>query len=551
MSIYNVLLIIDDIDSLPIEEQREVIYTLSNIVNGTVDGVRSPSRVLFTSRTDQSLPPSNIVRVEGFEITEFSEFLDSMCAKMHVNIPKNLKVSHLHRVTSGSPLFAGSIVRLVRLGMSFEEAMSRWKSTEGEEARRFSFERELSVLSNSASRVLYACCLLGETSISEIAEALDCSTKMVIDNVSELQSYHLIITNTISKNETKIKAPDDVNLTRDILKRHLSNTGTQIEKSVGRIKNRESGSIRKISIETRSIVEKWKNQDFDAALILSKDLAKQFPRSGDVYSLVACTYMFSTPPNYIEADKNFKLAFDLGSTRPDLSERWIEAKRNIDDWTGITEIVEKMRIRGMKPFPFVEEYARAIRNLVSISFERQDYRRASEISKKGIERIGLILKRNDYPRTEETVVKRWAEGLVETYISTTSTLCNNDGDLLDLFDAVHFVFECNVNIIDHIDVAIDAIERWWNSVEMRRNYDERALEILATRFGRIMQIEREFTSNPELFERLNRKRRGLGATPVVIHQTSSVGDAGDVLRNPQPPHTALGEKSSLGNFPAT
>ena len=63
LSTYRCLVIVDDVDSLSADDQREVVYTLSSAAIRTVSGDAVPSRLLFTSRIDQGVAPANAIKI--------------------------------------------------------------------------------------------------------------------------------------------------------------------------------------------------------------------------------------------------------------------------------------------------------------------------------------------------------------------------------------------------------------------------------------------------------------------------------------------------------
>jgi AAA ATPase domain len=163
VSSYSCLVIVDDIDSLSPEHQKETVAALNAIALRTVGREIAPSRVLMTSRIDQGMPPTAVIKISGFEKDEFAIHLLNLCQTFNVEeIKSKQALDTLFEATSGSPLFAASIVRLLSLGEDLKKVVETWRGQEGEEVRKFAFERELRRLDAVQSRLLYAVLLLGK-----------------------------------------------------------------------------------------------------------------------------------------------------------------------------------------------------------------------------------------------------------------------------------------------------------------------------------------------------------------------------------------------------
>ena len=173
------LVIVDDLDTLPPDEQKETVAALNSLALRTVGRDLPPSRVLMTSRLDQGLPLTAIVKIKGLELQDFKVYLHNLCAMLGISTFKEAELQLIFEASSGSPLFAASILRLIKLGEDRREVIEKWNGADGEEVRSFAFQRELSRLSSVQARVLYAVMLLGETTLNDIAEILNMSSRIV------------------------------------------------------------------------------------------------------------------------------------------------------------------------------------------------------------------------------------------------------------------------------------------------------------------------------------------------------------------------------------
>lgn len=297
LSTYRCLVIVDDVDSLSADDQREVVYTLSSAAIRTVSGDVVPSRLLFTSRIDQGVAPANAIKIEGFERDEFATYINGVAYRFKVSLPPQVSFEQFYTATSGSPLFGASVLRLVRLGTSLPDALDRWRGEEGVEVRRFAFERELRQLPDAAARLLYAICLLDETTNLELSQILELSPTSIASSVASLQSFHLVVTQLNSKATATIKAPDDVALTRDVLEKHLGSGAGQVQSSCASARTRTENSKKKIASRIGQTIALWKAGLPSESLLEAERLSKEFPSNGDVTCLLATALTRVSPPD--------------------------------------------------------------------------------------------------------------------------------------------------------------------------------------------------------------------------------------------------------------
>ena len=260
LSLYCSLIIIDDLDSLPLDVQRQVVFNLTGVAQRTVSQSDNPSRILFTSRLDQGLPPAAVIPVKGFGLEEFKEFTLTFSEGMDISPPSHDAVATLYGASAGSPLFCGSILRLVRLGSRLADALEQWAEQDGTEVRRFAFERELKRLQPSAAKVLYAASLLGETSILELSSLLETTARSIQDCVNSLRSYHLISNGTTESGSVVLTAPQEVTLVGDVLRSHLGPFARDIESLCVRARVSTHASRSTIAIGIAEVVGFWEEQ---------------------------------------------------------------------------------------------------------------------------------------------------------------------------------------------------------------------------------------------------------------------------------------------------
>lgn len=158
LSITPSLIVVDDLDSLT--DQRRAVELGMSLGN-------SKSRFLFTTRKNYLAPLSSTIEVKGMMADEFATYVEYL-EEAYSRKLSNSERKTLHRDTEGSPLFTESIFRLLKLRMSFGDAITRWKGKDGEAVRGASFRREFEQLGWNSKRVLYSISMFETVSTAEI-----------------------------------------------------------------------------------------------------------------------------------------------------------------------------------------------------------------------------------------------------------------------------------------------------------------------------------------------------------------------------------------------
>jgi hypothetical protein len=180
------LVVVDDLDALAIDEQNN-LFSMIQLLAGRLHD--SGCRFLFTSRLDLGAETQRI-KVQGFEAKEFGEYAKMVALERSIALNESL-IQQLHRASKGSPIFCSSIIRLASLGNEIHQAINSWRGREGEDVRRYAFERELSQLTESQVRTLFALSSLGATTHLELRQVLEADEHALNSDLSRLREFHL------------------------------------------------------------------------------------------------------------------------------------------------------------------------------------------------------------------------------------------------------------------------------------------------------------------------------------------------------------------------
>lgn len=180
-----VFFVIDDLDSLDIDEQKRCIEVCQQLAG-------LGSRFLFTTRKNATASTSTAIEVDGLEEDDYAKLVASWQDRLKIKEITAKDVRRLRDTTHGSPLYTESLLRLVKNGMPVGEAIAKWKGNLGVDVRNAALKREVTQLGQEARKVLVAAAILGECSLAEIKIATDYSDQTLLDATNELQSLFLL-----------------------------------------------------------------------------------------------------------------------------------------------------------------------------------------------------------------------------------------------------------------------------------------------------------------------------------------------------------------------
>ena len=196
------LVVIDDVDSTDLDEQRKIFET-------TMQFPGSRARFLLTTRMNIMFSSARCITVGGMDKDDYEEYVtDTLelfeCAKLTTK-----QIERMQEATDGSPLFTDSLLRLYRMGMPIEDATREWKGKLGSEVRKAALQREVETVSPEARRVLLACSHMGEASRTELKRVTGYDDERMQMCISELSSMFLISAQPIIKKEARFRVSNN------------------------------------------------------------------------------------------------------------------------------------------------------------------------------------------------------------------------------------------------------------------------------------------------------------------------------------------------------
>ncbi|UGX85226.1 RNA-binding domain-containing protein [Phyllobacterium meliloti] len=502
LNIVPCLIVVDDIDSLEPEEQRRVVSSMNGIGLRTVGRELASSKILMTSRIDQGLPQTSVLKLAGLERDVFGHYVSNIARLFGIPAIYGETLDELYESSSGSPLFSASIVRLVKLGEGIKQAIETWKGQDGEDVRAFAFKREIERLSSPDARLLLAVILLGETSIHDLATILEITPKIVRDRISRLQSYHLLATSIRGSGDATIFVPSDLISVKEILKRHLGSQAATVQEACAKAEERSQSNSKSIGLAIRKIISDWKEGRANDAVISARKLQSQHPTNGDAFSIYGAALLKVSPPRAKEADLVLESARKLGCGRPELSSYIIQAKKLLEDWQGLYELTKSLSSTELHRDIWLDAFIAACTGLIKTAKIRGDWKRVAVLAFEVVQRISSKMQR-------QTVAPSFFQRLISIrfdfareYFDAVAHYSPRAGDQLEVFEAAIKLGEFEIYLSDILKRALSALILWWGDVEKRPVIDDLAREILLRQIRRLEKLERSISTlpkpNPEL-----------------------------------------------------
>ncbi|MGA8087653.1 MAG: RNA-binding domain-containing protein [Terracidiphilus sp.] len=476
------VLIVDDVDSLDSTEQQDVFQTLIQITAETMGRDHAPSLALLTARLDLGCAPRQLLRVTGLELPDFAEYCKMTADAWQ--IPFNIRATSplmrkFHQTTDGSPTFAASILRLVEGGANLDSVLSTWKGRDGDEVRRFAFEKELDQLSESQIRTLYAACLLGQTSFVELQTILSSGDRLLSEDIAALRKYHLVTLSEDMPGGARIVIPSALLLMMDMIGKRVRDPH-RLEHACVASRKVVPQFISEVGQAIGRVAALWHENKQDDALQVALVTDRRFPNNPDVKCLLGRALLLVVPADPTQAELQFRRAYELKCVRHELASLWLQAKAMREDWVGILDISKLFE----QDVDNILSRAWAYLQLGDIALKSGNLRRATEQWTLGLNEIDRP-PRDVSLRGKEIQAGRLARDLHENLIYAQNRLLVRPGDRLQVWQAVVAGVRHGVNDVAVLRLGVNALSDWWGGVEQRKRIDNAAVEIMLDQLRRL------------------------------------------------------------------
>src|SRR5579864_7728638 len=486
-------LVIDDIDSLVPEQQQDVFHTLIRIIDQTLlSNSTKRSRALLTARLDLGAAPGQLIRVKGLDHGDFCDYVEMTANSMELTWSHKANSQLMQRfysITDGSPTFTSSILKFVSLGKPLDAALSKWKGSDGEEVRRFAFERELNQLTESQIRTLYAASLLGATSVVELQNVLQSSETLMNDDIGELRRFHLIAMGTELPGGARIEVPSSIQLLSDLIKKKVRNP-VAVERECETVRKKTPDPVSDVGRLTTRVLALWRINNRNEALSVAKLAERKFPNHPDVQCLLGRAYLRIDPPDLQKADAAFRQAFDLNCSRPELLSLWTHAKVQLKDWIGILEIT---RDRASVP-NFALLRARAYAELGEIGLRARNHSRAASHYRNGLQELHSTLQIIQLKGPHSQLLN-WKRLLAIGAIQAVDQDSIPDEERLSVWKECLDTVKLAGVSFEIVAAGARNLRTWWGAVEKREKRDKKTTAIMLQQMRALHALIADLTAS--------------------------------------------------------
>lgn len=482
------LLVVDDIDSLPAESQFDVFRTISTIFDRVIATGGQMARALLTARLNLGAAPGQLLVVNGLEREDFFRFAEATAEAIGAPLPqgvgKKKPLEQLFEASNGSPLFAAAILNLAARGMPLGQAIKQYKGADGEEVRRFAFERELDALTDSQIRILFAAVNLVEATIENIAVASFSNQAAVRDGISALRDYHLASVNLHESDPTvdeiKVVVPSVIRAMTETVRKKISDPA-RIEAACAKLNRRDTTHDAEIGRTVRRILACWSAGDFSRAVDQAKSASQKYARQGDVWCLLGRAYLSLPAKDAKNADIALRKASELGCSRPELFSLRLQAKEILGDWVGVVSLVDQIEPKS-RTGDNVLAMARAYKHLADDQYSGGASSSAADYYLKGGRVVQEAFK-NQIAHGFVTPLRNIKHDLLVSYFEIIRSSIVRADDKIRIWDALKTAVENDVFHRGMVSAAANAAVVWSQAVLARPSTDVGTL----TRLTRLLE----------------------------------------------------------------
>ncbi|MFM0201335.1 hypothetical protein PQR53_15855 [Paraburkholderia fungorum] len=486
------LVVVDDIDSLEADVQQDLFHTLITVFGRTAGKSPVGSRALLTARLDLGAAPGQVLRVKGLELEDFSDFVE--VTRSALELPKVLEsgskqMARFHTVTEGSPTFASSVLRLVSLGEGFDQALTKWKGADGEDVRRFAFDRELDQLPDSTRNVLFALCMLSDSTLAELSEILSRTIQQVRDDFAELRKYHLIAhTEANLPGGARITIPGSIRMMKEILRGKVRDH-KKIEADCARARNSTLRIRSELGSEIRRVTTLWGRGEFGDALEIALLLDHKYKDEGDIKCLLGRAYQLIPNPDFKSSEICLRKADELRCKRPELLPSWVDAKSALGDWTGLL-LITSFKSDAIPSSEILLARAEAYKQLAVLEIRSGSLQNAADRYAAGGREIDDVFKRTRASKNF-LELKQLRKEFLTAYVEITDRLTPDPNQYIEVWLAVVLCFDSFVRTPRIIRLGAGRLHAWWTAVERRETTADssaRLLRVQLTKFHSMIRI---------------------------------------------------------------
>jgi len=334
ISLQPTLFVLDDIDSLGLDDQRKALEFAQQ-------SGRQCVRFLLTTRSNASYSSDAALTLRGLEGKDYQDLLDVLTARYGLELSAK-DAEQLAGATQGSPLLTDSILRVIKRGNTLRKAIDEWRGQSGEDARNAVLGREIEQLTPEAKRALLCLAYLGECSKTELMSVSALLEYRLEDALSELQSLFIVSSPKIIESEPRfeigltaallvISKRADLATDHAALERHVRKLREKVQRGVLQKNNQQVG---KAISQALALI---KEGDHEKAMATIDAALRSQKKNPDLLLFKARQLVEARNPDYEAARNLLHEAFKYGARKPVLFELWYKSERELAFGPGVID----------------------------------------------------------------------------------------------------------------------------------------------------------------------------------------------------------------------
>jgi hypothetical protein len=330
------LVIVDDVDSLPLEQQKMALETAMQLGN-------SRARFILTTRKNFTYSSALCVEVGGLQKDEYQQYVTGLCTALGFPNFKLGEIEQFRKASDGSPLFSESLLRLVRNGMRVSDAVRFWSGKAGDKVRKAALESEVKNLSPEGIRTLFAAVLLHECSLTELAQVTGYDLDTLTSCIEELRALFLLSAPAIIAKEARFRVQNNTRLLVLENQTTLVKDPAAIRKAFERVRSGQPAVVKKGNqrligaaiTQAAAFLREGNAEDAVSTLIAALKVQPEHP---DLLYTLARAEKAKATPDLTKVRQLLKRAYDFGQRKAAFFDVWYFAELNANHPIGAVEV---------------------------------------------------------------------------------------------------------------------------------------------------------------------------------------------------------------------
>jgi hypothetical protein len=338
--VYPSFIVIDDVDSNVIDEQRRIVETARIIAN-------SNSRVLITTRANNIYSTDTCIEVPGLVGEDYSDLVENLCEKLKIQQFNSSNIEKIQVASEGSPLFTESILRLCKLGLSVSNAIADWKGKSGESVREAALRKEVSELSMEAIKVLLTVSYVDSCSRTELHQLTEMETVEIEGALESLGNLFLLQSGRFIESEPRFETSASIaNLVLKISEEIFPGAKlflTRVDQISEGLRLSLQGNISEVgsAISQCNALVNERNYSEARNTISSIIDNPKFKENPDLHLMLAKIEYEDPNADPKKIRKSLSEAFIKGQRKEILFEMWFQAEKRHGTKSSIYDVCEK------------------------------------------------------------------------------------------------------------------------------------------------------------------------------------------------------------------